>query len=141
MAEIYFIGEIAMKKFMLGSLFALLAMGSMACTEDDGGKVKGNCASTDTACIQKCIAACDSSDDTCADSCIDYSAKCNVNDTVCVQECVNLCDSNDNECVRNCVDISTADSGSEDALKESLSGIIPVEVLTILLALLKSGII
>lgn len=102
MAEIYFIGEIAMKKFMLGSLFSLFALGCMACAENE---------------------------------------KCHIEDTECVQECVNLCDKEDKECVENCVDLSTANSENTDSLESQLSGVIPQELITILLVLLKSGII
>lgn len=100
--ETCFIGERMMKKYMLGLLFSLLALGCMACAENE---------------------------------------KCHIEDTECVQECINLCDKEDKECVENCVDLSTADSENTDSLESQLSGIIPEELMVILLALLKSGII
>lgn len=91
-----------MKKYMLGFLFALLALGCMACAEDEG---------------------------TCA-----------VQDTVCVKECVNLCDKDDEGCVEDCIDFSTADENNSKKLEEQLKGLIPEELLSmVLMALLKSG--
>jgi hypothetical protein len=100
--ETCFIGERMMKKYMLGLLFSLLALGCMACAEEE---------------------------------------KCHVEDTVCIQECISMCDAENKECLETCVDLSTANSENTDSLESQLSGIIPQELMVILLALLKSGII
>ena len=67
---------------------------------------------------------------------------CDVKETACVQECVSQCDPNDEGCVEGCIDFSTADENNSKKLEEQLKGLIPEELLSmVLMALLKSGVL
>ena len=75
-------------------------------------------------------------------ACVEQEEKCAVQNTACVQECVSQCDPNDEGCVEDCIDFSTADENNSKKLEEQLKGLIPEELLSmVLMALLKSGVL